>query len=115
MVDHVTMGHEEGYDWFAIYFTEGIPTYTVSRQFTTNLEGTSVVWVHTVSATWMGATYGGAQEFHPQFQYLREVLLTTNREGMMDWALGVQGTPFVRVRTVTSQHQLVVEIAAVQD
>jgi len=42
-------------------------------------------------------SYTGPTAFHPRYPYSRHMLQVENFEGYQQWALGVQGTPCLRV------------------
>jgi len=119
----VRVGQHDGYDRFVIEFSSGIPTYTVTRQanakFTTTpkgdvvtLEGSGGVVITVQSITnWTG--YTGATSFKPGYPCIREARMIQNFEGVQQWGVGVDGTPALRVSTMTSPNRLVVDIAVV--
>jgi hypothetical protein len=116
----VRVGQHEGYDRFVIEFDGAVPSYAVTRQgspeFTLSprdelvrLEGTSGVLVRAQMTDWTG--YRAATAFHPRYPYLREARLVENFEGVLQWSLGVQGRPCLRVFTLTGPDRLVVDVA----
>lgn len=119
----VRVGQQAGYDRFVIEFAGSVPSYTVTRQpnatFTRSPKGDQVtlegnagvlIVIHSVN-NWIG--YSGPTAFHPQYEYLRQALQVENFEGYQQWALGIQGSPCLRVSLLTSPNRLVVDIAAI--
>ena len=119
----VRIGQYTGYDRIVIEFASGVPSYSVTRQanptFTRSprgdqvtLEGTAgvLIVVHSVT-NW--SSYGGPTAFNAGYPCLREALMVENFEGYQQWALGIQGTPALRVATLSSPSRLVVDVAAV--
>lgn len=122
-VTTIRVGQHDGYDRFVIEFGSGVPNYSVTPQsnptFTRSprgdqvtLEGTSgvLIVIHSV-ANW--TSYSGPTSFHPGYPYLRQAVQVENFEGYQQWALGVQGTPCLRVAIFTSPSRLVVDIAGI--
>lgn len=122
-VTTVRVGQHAGYDRIVIEFAGGVPVYEVSTQagatFTRSprgdqvtLEGTSGVLIklHSV-VNW--TSYTAPTTFHPGYPYLRQALLVENYEGYQQWALGVQGTAYIRVTTLGSPSRLVIDVTAV--
>jgi hypothetical protein len=120
-VSSVRIGRHDGYDRFVIEFSGGVPTYTVTRQssatFTRSPKGDQValdgsagvvIVVHSIS-NW--STYTDPTAFKPGFACIREAQLTENFEGYQSWALGINGTPALRVFTLTAPNRLVVDVA----
>ena len=120
-VSAVRVGQHDGYDRFVIEFSGGVPSYSVKRQsgatFTRSpkgdlvtLEGTAgvVITIHSIG-NW--TSYTSATAFKPGYPFLRQALLTENFEGYQSWALGIAGTPALRVFTLASPNRLVVDIA----
>ncbi len=118
----VRVGQHDGYDRFVIEFSGGVPSYAVSRQPTTTftrsprgdevtLAGTDGVLIVIRTVTnW--TSYTGPTAFHSGYPFLKEALQVENFEGYQQWALGIQGTPYLRVFTLTSPNRLVVDVAA---
>jgi hypothetical protein len=119
----VSVEQDAGFDRFVIEFGGGIRNYgvagTQSATFTRSPKGDQVtlegnagvdITIHTVT-NW-GAS-PGPKAFHPQYSYLREAVLIQDYEGYQTWALGIKGTPCLRVVTLASPSRLVVDIAAV--
>ena len=119
----VRVGQQTGYDRFVIEFGGGVPNYSVTRQpnatFTRSPRGDQVtldgnagvlVVIHSVN-NW--TSYSGPTAFHPQYPYLRQASLVENYEGYQQWALGILGSPCLRVSLFTSPNRLVVDIAAI--
>lgn len=122
-VTTVRVGAHPGYDRFVIEFGGSVPSYTVTPQgsstFTRSprgdrvtLEGTGgvLIVVHSVT-NW--TTYSGPTAALPRDPYLRQVLLVENYEGYQQWALGIQGAPWIRVTTLGSPARLVVDVATI--
>jgi hypothetical protein len=121
-VTAVRVGQHDGYDRITIEFSGGVPTYTVTRQsgatFTRSprgdqvtLQGTAgvLIVVHSVT-NW--TAYSGPTAFHSGYPYMREARQVENYEGYQQWALGIQGTPYLRVFTMGSPSRLVVDVSA---
>jgi hypothetical protein len=117
----VRVGQHPGYDRIVIEFGNGVPIYSVTRQpnatFTRSprgdqvtLDGTAgvLIVVHTVT-NW--TSYSGPTAFRPGYLYLSQALLIENYEGYQQWALGIQGTPALRVFALSSPSRLVVDVA----
>lgn len=120
----VRVGQHDGYDRLVIEFDGSIPGYTVQRRSGTSftesprgqaitLSGTSGVLV-VVHPIFNWTSYAGPFTFQPDYPVLREARLVENFEGYQQWALGIQGTPCLRVTTLTSPSRLVVDVAATQ-
>ena len=118
-VTDVRVGAQTGYDRFVAQFSTAIPSYTVMRQatsaFTTDpkgervtLGGTAGVLVTLKPIDW--TSYAGPTDLKPGFTYLREARQVQNFEGTQQWGLGIQGTPCLRVFTLTSPLRLVVDV-----
>jgi len=118
----VTVERRQGYDRIAIEFASSVPSYSVTRQsspmFTRSprgdqvtLEGDSGVLIvfHPVT-NW--TRYSGPTAFHPGYPYLRQAMQVENYEGYQQWALGIKGTPALRVSTMSSPDRLVVDVTA---
>jgi len=116
------LGQHPGYDRFVIEFGGGVPSYTVTPQSTTvfsrsprgdqvTLEGSSgaLIVIHSIT-NW--TTYTGPTSALPRYASLRQVMQVENFEGYQQWALGLEGTPCLRVSTLASPSRLVVDIAA---
>jgi hypothetical protein len=117
----VRIGQHDGYDRLVIEFSGAIPSYKVQlrsrtsftdspRGQTVTLSGTNgvLVVVHPV-LNW--TSYSGPFAFKPDFPVLREARQIENFEGYQQWALGIQGTPCLRVTTLASPPRLVVDVA----
>jgi len=119
----VRVGQHPGYDRIVIEFASGVPNYAVTRQSTSvftrsprgdqvTLEGNAGVLIVIQSVSnW--TSYAGSTAFHPGYPYLRQALLVENFEGHQQWALGIQGTPALRVFTLSSPSRLVVDVSAI--
>jgi hypothetical protein len=121
-VTAVRVGQHDGYDRIVIEFGGGVPSYTVTRQSTATftrsprgdqitLQGTAgvLIVIHSVT-NW--TTYTGPTGFRSGYPFMREALQVENYEGYQQWALGIQGTPYLRVFTMSSPSRLVVDVAA---
>ena len=119
----VRVGQHDGYDRLVIEFSGPIPSYNVQRRsgttFTASPRGQAVtlrgtngvlVLLHPIF-NW---TDSGPSDFQPDYPVLREARLVENFEGYQQWALGIQGTPCLRVTTLTSPSRLVVDVTAAQ-
>jgi hypothetical protein len=120
-VSDVRVGAQQGFDRFVLQFGSAIPTYTVKRQSNATfvnsprgdqvtLAGTAGVLVTVRPIDW--TSYRGATQFKPGYTYLKEARQVQNFEGVQQWGLGVQGTPCLRVFTLTSPMRLVVDVQA---
>ncbi len=120
----VRVGQHDGYDRLVIEFNGPIPSYTVQRRSGTSftesprgqavtLSGTNGVLV-VVHPIFNWTSYPGPFAFQPDYPFLREARLVENFEGYQQWALGVQGTPCLRVTTLTAPSRLVVDVTATQ-
>ena len=118
----VRVGEQAGYDRFVVEFTGPVPAYRVTVQrgttFTQSPKGTPVVlagtngvliWISPV-ADW--TAYSDATSFQPGYPVLREARLIENFEAVQQWALGVDGTPCLRVFTLDQPARLVVDVAS---
>ena len=118
----VRVGQHDGYDRLVIEFNGPIPAYSVKGRsgtsFTTSPKGQTVtlggtngvlIVMHSI-VNW--TSYSGQLAFNPNFPILREARQIENFEGYQQWALGIQGTPCIRVTTLTSPFRLVVDVAA---
>lgn len=120
-VTAVRVGSHDGYDRFVLEFTGSVPAYTVTIQSgvqfteapkggTVTLEGANGVLVTLQHIDW--TAYKGPTTFLPRFPYLRQALLVQNFEGTQQWALGIAGSPAVRVFTLSSPFRLVIDVTA---
>jgi len=118
----VRVGQHDGYDRVVIEFKGPIPAYSVKSRSGTSftdsprgqpitLDGTNgvLVVVHPV-VNW--TSYSGPFAFKPNFPILREARQIENFEGYQQWALGIKGSPCLRVTTLASPSRLVVDVAA---
>ena len=118
----IRVGQHDGYDRLVIEFSGPIPAYSVTGRsgtsFTTSPKGQTVtlggtngvlIVMHSI-VNW--TSYSGPYAFEPNFPILREARQIENFEGYQQWALGIQGTPCIRVTTLTSPSRLVVDVAA---
>ncbi len=118
----VRVGQHDGYDRLVIEFNGPIPAYSVKGRsgtsFTTSPKGQTVtlggtngvlIVMHSI-VNW--TSYSGPLAFNPNFPILREARQIENFEGYQQWALGIQGSPCLRVITLTSPSRLVVDVAA---
>lgn len=117
----VRIGQHDGYDRLVIEFSAAIPSYKVQlrsgtsftespRGQTVTLSGTNGVLV-VVHPVFNWTSYSGPFAFKPGFPILREARQIENFEGYQQWALGIQGTPCLRVTTLASPSRLVVDVA----
>lgn len=122
-VSAVRVGRQSGFDRFVIEFSGGVPNYSVTPQTNATfirspkgdqvtLEGTSgvLIVVHSVT-NW--SSYSGPTSFQPGYPSLRQAVQVENFEGYQQWALGVQGTAYVRVMTLGSPDRLVVDVVGI--
>ena len=122
-VTAVRVDRQSGFDRFVIEFGGGVPNYSVTPQanatFTRSpkgdqvtLQGTSgvLIVVHSVT-NW--SSYSAPTSFQPGYPYLRQAMQVENFEGYQQWALGVQGTAYVRVTTMGSPDRLVVDVVGI--
>jgi hypothetical protein len=77
------------------------------------LSGTNgvLVVVHPI-LNW--TSYSGPFAFKPDYPVLRVARLVETFEGYQQWALGIQGTPCLRVTTLSAPSRLVVDVATTQ-
>lgn len=121
-VTAVRVGRHDGYDRFVIEFASGVPSFTVTRQasptFTRSprgdqvtLEGSAgvLVVIHSVT-NW--TNYSGPTAFDPGYPFMKQAVQVENYEGYQQWALGIQGTPYLQVFTLSAPSRLVVDVAA---
>jgi len=117
----VRIGQHDGYDRLVIEFSGAIPSYKAQlrsgtsftespRGQTVTLSGTNGVLV-VVHPVFNWTSYSGPVAFKPDFPILREARQIENFEGYQQWALGIQGTPCLRVTTLASPSRLVVDVA----
>jgi hypothetical protein len=117
----VRIGQHDGYDRLVIEFSGAIPSYKAQlrtgtsftespRGQTVTLSGTNGVLV-VVHPVFNWTSYSGPFAFKPNFPILREAQQIENFEGYQQWALGIQGTPCLRVTTLASPSRLVVDVA----
>ena len=115
------IGQHDGYDRLVIEFSGAIPGYKVQlrsgtsftdspRGQTVTLSGTNGVLV-VVHPVFNWTSYSGPFASKPDFPILREARQIENFEGYQQWALGIQGTPCLRVTTLASPSRLVVDVA----
>ena len=120
-VTDVRVGAQSGYDRFVLQFSSAIPAYTVTRQTSSTfmrsprgdqvtLAGTAGVLVAVKPIDW--TSYNGTTQLAPGYTYLKEARQVENFEGVQQWGLGIQGTPCLRVFTLTSPMRLVVDVQA---
>ena len=120
----VRVGQHDGYDRMVIEFSGPIPSYRVQRRSgtsftesprgqTVTLSGTNGVLV-VVHPIFNWTSYTGPVAFKPDYPVLREARQVENFEGYQQWALGIQGTPCLRVTTLTAPSRLVVDVTATQ-
>jgi hypothetical protein len=122
-VTAVSVGRQSGYDRFVIEFSGGVPNYSVTPQsnatFTRSPKGDQVTLVGTsgvlivVHSVTNWSSYSAPTSFQPGYPYLRQALQVENFEGYQQWALGVQGTAYVRVITLGSPDRLVVDVVGI--
>ncbi len=122
-VTAVRVGQHGVYDRITVEFGGGVPSYTVTRQATPvftrsprgdqiTLAGTAgvLVVIHSVS-NW--TSYSGPTSFATAaYPCMKQAMQVENYEGYQQWALGIQGTPYLRVFTMSSPSRLVVDISA---
>ena len=120
-VSAVRVGAQQGFDRFVLQFTSAIPSYTVTRQASSTfvnsprgdqvqLAGSAGVLVTVRPIDW--TSYSGTKQLTPGYTYLKEARQVQNFESVQQWGLGIQGTPCVRVFTLTSPMRLVVDVQA---
>jgi len=118
----VCVGQHDGYDRLVIEFSDSIPSYSVQRRSGASFTGSPRGQVVTLGGTngvlvvvhpiFNWTSYSGPTAFKPDYPVLREARLVENFEGYQQWALGIQGTPCLRVTILTAPPRLVVDIAA---
>jgi hypothetical protein len=120
-VSAVRVGAQQGFDRFVLQFASAIPSYTVTRQANSTfvnsprgdqvqLAGSAGVLVTVRPIDW--TSYNGTKQLTPGYTYLKEARQVQNFEGVQQWGLGIQGTPCLRVFTLTSPMRLVVDVQA---
>jgi hypothetical protein len=57
-------------------------------------------------------TYTGPQRFTPRFDRMAEVVATGDFERVLNWAIGVNGTPGFTVTVLEEPHRLVIDLGA---
>jgi len=116
----VRVGAHEGFDRIVFEFDGTVPGYSITRQGTTftlspdgssvTVAGTRALLVKIQPQDWL--SYNGPQRFRAGLPFLREARIVENFEGIMQWGLGVAGTPCIRVTTLSAPPRLVIDIAA---
>jgi hypothetical protein len=120
-VSAVRVGAQQGFDRFVLQFSSALPSYTVTRQANSKfvnsprgdqvqLAGTGGVLVTVRPIDW--TSYNGTKQLTPGYTYIKEARQVQNFEGVQQWGLGIQGTPCLRVFTLTSPMRLVVDVQA---
>src|ERR1700737_3540755 len=117
----VRIGQHDGYDRLVIEFSGAIPSYKVQLRsgtsFTESPRGQTVILSGTngelvvVHPVFNWTPNSGPFAFKPGFPILREARQIENFEGYQQWALGIKGTPCLRVTTLASPPRLVVDVA----
>ena len=121
-VTAVRAGGHTGFDRFVMEFSAPIPRYTVAPQnspvFTLDpkgtkvtLEGTAGVLITVKPENWQA--YTGPTGMRPGLPFLKQARMVQNFEGTMQWGLGIQGSPCLKVTTLKSPPRLVVDVAGV--
>jgi hypothetical protein len=117
----VRTGAHEGYDRFVVELggdplqqyevrPQAAPTFTRDpRGDAVTLEGSRGVLVVLRGAS-NHVAFSGPTDLFPALPAIREARLTGDFEGVVSWALGVNGPGFVRVQTLTSPSRLVVDV-----
>jgi hypothetical protein len=86
------------------------PTFTMDPKGSpVTLEGTSGVLI-VLRNTSLPNTFAGMTSSHPGLPAIREVSVIGAFEGVVSWALGVDGPGYVRVQTLTGPSRLVVDV-----
>jgi chitodextrinase len=120
-VTAVRVGSHDGYDRLVMEFSGAVPSYTVSIQSgtqftqapkgdTVTFEGSNGVLVTVKQIDW--TAYAGPTAFDPRYLVLQQARLVQNFEGTQQWAMGIAGTPAVRVFTLSSPARLVIDVTA---
>lgn len=121
-VTDVRVGGHTGFDRFVMEFSAPIRHSTVNSQsspvFTlqpkgtkVTLDGTAGVLVTVKPENWQA--YNGPTGMRPGLPFLKQARMVQNFEGTMQWALGIQGSPCVKVSTLNAPPRLVVDVAGV--
>jgi hypothetical protein len=121
-VTGVRVGGHTGFDRFVMEFSAPIPRYTVTPQsspvFTLDpkgtkvtLDGTAGVLITVKPENWQA--YTGPTGMRPGLPFLQQARMVQNFEGTMQWGLGIQGSPCLKVTTLNSPPRLVVDVAGV--
>jgi hypothetical protein len=103
-------------------FSGPVPTYKVVPQnspvFTLDpkgtkvtLDGTAGVLITVKPENWQA--YTGPTGMRPGLPFLKQARMVQNFEGTMQWGLGIQGSPCLKVTTLNSPPRLVVDVAGV--
>lgn len=120
-VTAVRAGGHTGFDRFVMEFDGPIRSYEVAIQDTptftldpkgtpVTLEGTGGVLVTIRHQNW--TAYAGPSGLRPELTFLKQARMVQNFEGTMQWGLGIQGSPCLKVSTLQSPPRLVVDVAA---
>jgi hypothetical protein len=120
-VTGVRAGGHTGFDRFVLEFDGPIRSYEVAIQETptftldpkgtsVTLEGTGGVLVTIRHQNW--TAYAGPSGLRPELTFLKQARMVQNFEGTMQWGLGIQGSPCLKVSTLQSPPRLVVDVAA---
>ena len=118
-VTAVRVGGHTGFDRFVMEFSGPVPTYKVVPQsspvFTLDpkgtkvtLDGTAGVLVTVKPENWQA--YSGPTGMRPGLPFLKQARMVQNFEGTMQWGLGIQGSPCLKVTTLNSPPRLVVDV-----
>jgi hypothetical protein len=121
-VTAVRAGGHTGFDRFVLEFDGSIARYTVEPQnspvFTLDPKGTKVTLAGTAGVlitvkpeNWQA--YTGPNGIRPGLPFLKQARMVQNFEGTMQWGLGIQGSPCLKVTTLQSPARLVVDVAGV--
>jgi hypothetical protein len=107
------------YDRIELEFDGTVPSYDISPHGTTfdlspseentTLAGTSALLVKIQPQDWL--SYAGPERSGAALTFLQEARMVENFEGVMQWGLGVAGSPCIRVSTLTEPSRLVIDVA----
>ncbi|MBO0686121.1 MAG: hypothetical protein J2P45_23480 [Candidatus Dormibacteraeota bacterium] len=120
----VRAGTHAGYDRFVIDLGQTpVQAYVVTSQTTAaftldpsgqavQLDGSSgvVIVLHDTIGRWNNGSYAGPTDLHPGLPAIREARQIGDFEGVLTWALGINGPGYLRVQTLSGPSRLVVDV-----
>jgi hypothetical protein len=120
-VGSVRAAAQSGYDRFVIDLgqsplqryevrTQATPRFTLDpKGEVVTLDGARGVQIVLLDAS-NHLSYTGATDLHPSLPAIREAKLIGDFEGVVSWALGIDGPGFVRIMTLANPTRLVVDV-----